>query len=100
MSIAHSKEKLPVWLNRLETLIHVGLAFGLGYLLCVQSMLVIQQSLQHHLPLAESVFLSAIIALVLYLFFVLMIFMFTKWKQRIVYCAVFTLIVYSFRLGS
>ena len=100
MSIAHSKMKRSIWLNYLETLIRFGLAFGLGYLLCVNSMLVIQQFLQHHLPLAESVFLSAVIALILYLFFVLMVFMLTQWKQLIGCCAVFGLIVYSFRLWS
>lgn len=100
MSIAHSKMKLSAWYNRLETLIRFALAFGLGYLLCVNSMLVIQQSLQHYLPLAESVFLSAIIALLVYLLFVLMVFMLTQWKQLIGCCAVFTLMVYSFRLWS
>ena len=100
MSNAHSKVKRSIWLNYLETLIRFGLAFGLGYLLCANSMLVIQQALQHHLPLAESVFLSAVIALVLYLLFVLMIFMLTQWKQLIGCCAVFGMIVYSFRLWS
>ena len=100
MSIAHSKEKRSAWLNRLQTLLRLGLAFGLGYLLCVNTLLILQKLLQNYLSLAESVFLSAVIALVLYLLFVLMIFMLTQWKQLIGCCAVCVLIVYSFRLWS
>ena len=69
---------------RVVTLLRFLIAFVAGYFYSVELMLLLNRILLGYLTQAESVFLAALISLIFYLIFVLMIFMIHSFKKIII----------------